>query len=71
LSFPLDQFEVSLSPGESPRIISIKGDVAQAKHWTLESLDPGQGYIAALAVRKLGVNLTCWQFPESGPGPAF
>jgi 4'-phosphopantetheinyl transferase len=71
LSFPLDQFEVSLAPGESARIISIEGDADQAKHWTLKSLNPGQGYFAALAVRKLGVNLTCWQFPASGPGTTF
>jgi 4'-phosphopantetheinyl transferase len=66
LSFPLDKFEVSLVPGESARIISIEGDAVKAKQWTLESLDPGQGYIAALAVQKLGLNHSFWQLPESG-----
>jgi 4'-phosphopantetheinyl transferase len=66
LSFPLDKFEVSLVPGETARIISIEGDAVKAKLWTLESLDPGNGYIAALAVQKSGLNLRCWQLPESG-----
>jgi 4'-phosphopantetheinyl transferase len=68
LSFPLDKFEVSLAPEESARIISIEGDAFKAKQWTIVSLDPRRGYIAALAVQKPGLNLTCWQLPESGSG---
>ena len=70
LSFPLNNFEVSLAPEESARIISIEGDPVKTKQWTLVSLEPAQGYIAALAVRKPGLNLTCWQLPESGFGIA-
>jgi len=44
LQIPLDQFSVSLTPGEPAE---IRG--AETSGWTIRSLDPGRGYVAALA----------------------
>jgi len=54
LSIPLDQFDVSLVPGQPAALLSTpSGDVEE---WHLSGLDAGPGYEAALAVR--GHNLT-------------
>ena len=50
LSFPLDQFEVSLDPGEPAALINIRDDPQEASRWSLQSLPVDEGYVAALAV---------------------
>ena len=64
LAFSLDQFDVSLSPGEPARLLGIKGSSAAAAHWSLQELTPAPGYVAALAVEGHGWSLICWQWPE-------
>jgi 4'-phosphopantetheinyl transferase len=49
LQIPLDQFSVSLTPG---RPAEIQGE--ETDGWTILSLDPGEGYVAAL-VTETGV----------------
>ena len=45
LSFPLDQFCVTM---DGPaRVLSIRGDTAEAAQWHLESCEPCRGYVAA------------------------
>jgi 4'-phosphopantetheinyl transferase len=63
LSIPLDEFAVSLTPGEPAAIISIKGDAETASLWSLQALTPGAGYVAALAVKGHGWRLTFLQWP--------
>ena len=63
LAFPLNQFDVSLAPGEPAALLSTKGDPQEASHWSLHELDPGPGYVAALAVERYGWCLQCWQWP--------
>jgi 4'-phosphopantetheinyl transferase len=49
LSFPLDQFCVTM---DGPaRVLSIRGDTAEAVRWRLESCEPCPGYVAAVAVQ--------------------
>ncbi|HEX8891390.1 MAG TPA: 4'-phosphopantetheinyl transferase superfamily protein [Pyrinomonadaceae bacterium] len=60
LSFPLDQFDVSLVPQEPPALLSIRNDPRKASRWALQSLPVGEGYIAALAVEGHGWQLECW-----------
>jgi 4'-phosphopantetheinyl transferase len=50
LSLPLDQFDVSLNPGEKARLLTTRGDLEPAGEWTLLDFDPTPGYFAALAV---------------------
>jgi 4'-phosphopantetheinyl transferase len=68
LSLPLDQFDVSLAPGEPARLLDVRGDPQEASRWSLQALKPVSGYVAALAVEGSDWHLKCWQgeFPESG-----
>jgi len=64
LSLPLDQFDVSLAPGEPAILLNTRGDSQEANRWSLRELSPGPGYAAALAVKGHGWRLACWQWPE-------
>ena len=64
LSLPLDQFGVSLVPGEPAMLLNIRGAPQEAARWSLCELTPGPGYVAALAVEGHDWRLTCWGFPE-------
>jgi 4'-phosphopantetheinyl transferase len=62
LSLPLDQFDVSLAPGEPAALLAIRGDPRDARRWSLQALAPGPGYVAALAVEAQDWHLTSWQW---------
>jgi len=62
LSLPLDQFDVSLMPGEEARLIETRPDPAEAFRWCLANLDVANGYKAALAVEGAGWTLKCWDW---------
>ena len=64
LSLPLDQFDVSLLPGEPATLLEMRGDPLEASRWSLHDLNPGPGYAAALAVEGHGWRLACWDWPE-------
>lgn len=51
LARPLDSFEVSLLPGDAPRLLCI--DDQPARGWHLHALEPAPGYVAALVVEEL------------------
>ncbi len=50
LMHPLNSFDVSLAPGEPARLLNVEGDPEKASRWSLKSLNPAPGYVAALAV---------------------
>lgn len=63
LSFPLDQFDVSLAPGEPAMLLEVRGDdVRGASRWSLRELRPGFGCVAAVVVEGDGWRLDCWQW---------
>jgi len=64
LAHPLDQFDVSLIPGEPARLLSTREDTRIAAHWSLRALTPASGYVAALAVEGSRWHLACWQWPD-------
>lgn len=49
LSHPLDQFDVSLSPGVPPAILTTRPDAAEVKRWKLWNIKVPSDYAAALA----------------------
>jgi 4'-phosphopantetheinyl transferase len=49
LSHGLERFEVSVPPDDPPRILHIDGDARAGAAWSLVSLLPAPGYVAALA----------------------
>jgi 4'-phosphopantetheinyl transferase len=63
LSLPLDQFTVSLAPGEPARLLETAGEPDEALKWTLRDLPlPMDGdFVAALAVEGSGWRLCCWE----------
>jgi 4'-phosphopantetheinyl transferase len=64
LSIPLDQFDVSLTPGEPAELLTTRPDSDEALRWSLKELILGSGYVAALAVEGRGWTLRCWQWPR-------
>jgi 4'-phosphopantetheinyl transferase len=66
LSLPLDEFDVSLAPGEPAAILGTRPDSSEASRWSLQELAPAPGYVAALAVEGHGWRLACWQWPDPG-----
>jgi len=67
LSAPLDQFEVSLAPNEPAALLSTHWDHQEASRWSLAALDPGPGYVAAVAVGGHEWELRTWNLDESMP----
>ena len=49
-SSPADRFQVSLAPGEPAALLGHRLDPAEVSKWSIEDLDVGRGYTAALAV---------------------
>ena len=62
LSHPLDQFDVSLAPGEPAALLRTRIDAEETARWSLRELNPGPGFAAALAVKGRGWRLKCWQW---------
>jgi 4'-phosphopantetheinyl transferase len=53
LQIPLDQFEVSLTPD---RPAELHGDLGG--DWTVQSLDPGPGYVGALVAESAAISIS-------------
>lgn len=64
LTIPLNQFDVSLVPGEPAVLLESRVDPADTNRWSLRSLDMGTQYIAALAVEGQHWNLKCWDWQQ-------
>jgi len=57
LSFPLDQFDVSLSPGKDNALLATRPDQAEAARWSLREVPAGEGYAGAMCVQGHGWRL--------------
>jgi 4'-phosphopantetheinyl transferase len=67
LAHPLNQFAVTLAPGEPARLRAAgDGDEREIAQWSLGGLLPAPGYVAALAVRGDGWRLTSRPWPLHG-----
>jgi len=64
LSLPLDQFDVSLIPGEPAELLNTRPNPDEALRWSLQELTLASGYVAALAVEGRELSLSCWQWPR-------
>jgi 4'-phosphopantetheinyl transferase len=67
LSMPLDCFDVTLRPGEPARILAERGDPSVTGRWTLRELDPGPGWIGAVAVEGGGWELRLFDWDPARP----
>jgi 4'-phosphopantetheinyl transferase len=50
LAAPLDSFDVTLAPGDPPRMLTLEGDAERAARWYLQHFRPAEQYIGALAI---------------------
>jgi 4'-phosphopantetheinyl transferase len=64
LSRPLNQFSMSLTPGEPARLLDIQGQPEEPSNWLIQELDAGSDYRAALAVKKPVKQIHCWEYPK-------
>jgi 4'-phosphopantetheinyl transferase len=62
LSRRLDQFDVSLFPGEPARLLYVEGDPQEAARWSIQALTPGMGYVAAIVVERQGWQMRYWDW---------
>lgn len=60
LTEPLAGFDVSLTPGEAARILSVHRVPFVASRWSLRHLRPAAGYVAALALEETGLPVSHW-----------
>lgn len=62
LSFPLDQFSVSLAPDQPPALLSNEIDPAETRRWHIYHLEVGPGYASALAIESLDWAFKQWEW---------
>ncbi|MCP4427903.1 MAG: 4'-phosphopantetheinyl transferase superfamily protein, partial [Chloroflexi bacterium] len=63
LSYPLDQFDATLTPGEPARLRRIRGSWEEAARWSLYSFMPAPRFVGATAVPGRNWRLACWRWP--------
>jgi 4'-phosphopantetheinyl transferase len=61
LSYALDRFAVSVDSGAQDVVLDVFGDAAESRRWTIISLLPDEGYVAALAAEGTGWHLNYWR----------
>jgi 4'-phosphopantetheinyl transferase len=59
LTLALDQFDVTLRPGEPAALLADRNDLAATRRWSLRELSPGPGFVGALAVEGPSWRLWC------------
>ena len=62
LSYPLQNFAVTLAPDALAQLVHIGGDRGAAARWQMASFVPGVGFSGAVVVDRCSVHLSFWQF---------
>jgi 4'-phosphopantetheinyl transferase len=62
LSIPLNHFDVSVGPGKPAELLNTRWDTEEAGRWSIEDIDAGKNYAAALAVEGKGVKFKFWNW---------
>ena len=71
LSVPLNEFDVTLVPGEAARLLKTSGNLQEASRWSLLELAPAPGYVAALALEGELNGVSCWQLTTAPFAESF
>src|SRR5262249_48848883 len=64
LAIPLDQFDVSLAPGEPAALLADRAAPPESQRWAMCCLAPGPGYAGAVAVEGHDWRLWCGHWPD-------
>ena len=67
LSIPLQDFEVSLAPGEPPALLVHRDDPEEVNRWRLAEIEVGPDYAAALSVEGRDWNLRSFRWQGTSP----
>lgn len=67
LTCPLSDFDVSLTPGQPAKLLSIKDDPQAAELWSMTTLTPAAGYIGAICIEGQLPQISCWQSATPSP----
>ncbi len=59
---PLDQFDVTVAPGEPPRLLNSRVDSGEVSRWVFKELHTEPGYAATLAVEGNPSKMVLWEF---------
>lgn len=62
LSAPLNRFDVTLKPGEEPRMLRLEGSPERAARWSLYHLEPAREYLGAVAIEESGWEISAWRW---------
>jgi 4'-phosphopantetheinyl transferase len=65
LAAPLDSFDVTLAPGDSPRMLTLEGDPQRAARWSLHHLRPADDYLGAVAIEGGTWEVKTWALAEA------
>lgn len=58
-SFPLKQFDVSLTPGATAELLEVRGSNTEVDRWTMQELSADKGYVAALMFEGRSATVLC------------
>jgi 4'-phosphopantetheinyl transferase len=67
LSYPLDAFDVTLSPHEPARILRIEGDPEAAGRFWLEDLQPARDFAGALVLEGRPIRIVTREWEVTAP----
>ena len=62
LSIPLNQFDVTLAPGEPAALLNVQENPKEASRWSLIELIPSSDMVATVAVAGDCWKLHCWEW---------
>jgi len=65
LAAPLDSFDVTLAPGDPPRMLTLQGDPERAARWFFHHLVPAEMYVGAVAIEGGTWEVRTWSFAAS------
>ncbi len=63
IAYGLDQFTVTLTPGEPADLVEVLPDPSAASRWSLANLEPSEGYVGAVAFEGGPGRMRHWQYP--------
>lgn len=66
LTHPLDDFDVSLAPGQPAALRRVGANPHEAARWSLATLTPAPDYLAAIAVQGRLESLSCGTWGRYG-----
>ncbi len=69
LARPLSGFSVALRPGEPAQLLDVEGQPQEAARWSIVTLHPAPGYVAAMTVEGKPRGIAQWTWVPGGPQP--